>query len=320
MYILGISCFYHDSAAALLKDGEVIAAAHEERFSRLKHDERFPKQAIDFCLKYAGIKTKDLDAVAFYEKPFLKFERILLTSLDFFPKGLFSFIPAMRTWMGQKLWIKSIIYDALEGFEGPLYFVDHHLSHAASCFFVSPYKKAAILTMDGVGEWATATRGFGEGNKIRLTDEIRFPHSLGLLYSAFTYYLGFKVNSAEYKVMGLAPYGDAKYYKKIINNLLDIKEDGSFRLNLEYFAYPYALTMTSHKFHELFGADPKPLGSKPGQREMDLAASLQKATEEIVLKAVNHLYKTYKSKNLCMAGGVALNCVANGKVIGDKDQ
>lgn len=315
MYILGISCFYHDSAAALLKDGEIIAAAQEERFSRIKHDERFPKNAIKFCLEHASIKASELDAVAFYEKPFLKFERILISSIEFFPKGLFSFLPAMRTWLGQKLWIKQLIYQELENYEGIIYFPEHHISHAASCFLVSPFKKAAILTMDGVGEWATATRGIGEENKITLTHEIKFPHSLGLLYSAFTYYLGFKVNSAEYKVMGLAPYGEPKYFKTIMDKLIDIKDDGGFRLNLKYFAYPYSLVMTSPAFHDLFGSDPNSLGTEPGKREMDLAASLQKVTEEVMVRSTKALFKEYKTKNLCMAGGVALNCVANGKVL-----
>jgi carbamoyltransferase len=315
MNILGLSCFYHDAAAALLKDGEIIAAAQEERFTRVKHDPDFPKKAINFCLKFGKLTSQDLDAVAFYDKPFLKFERILMTSIEHFPKGIFSFVPAMRTWLGQKLWIKQLIYEALPDYQGPIYFPEHHTSHAASAFLVSPFKKAAILTTDGVGEWATATRGLGQDLDINLTHEIRFPDSLGLLYSAFTYYLGFKVNSAEYKVMGLAPYGKPIYKDRILNNLIKVKNDGSFKLNLKYFAYPYALSMTSPAFHQLFDSDPRPLGSKPRQREMDLASSLQKVTEEIMLHLANDLYQTYKTKNLCMAGGVALNCVANGEIL-----
>jgi carbamoyltransferase len=315
MYILGISCFYHDSAAALMHGGKIIAAAQEERFTRIKHDPDFPKNAIEFCLKYAKISAKDLNAVAFYDKPFLKFERLLMTSLDHFPKGVFSFTQSMKTWLSQKLWIKQTILEALSDFRGLLYFTEHHISHAASAFLVSGFDKAAILTVDGVGEWATASKGFGENSSINLTHEIHFPHSLGLLYSAFTYYLGFKVNSAEYKVMGLAPYGKPKYVQKIIDNLIDIKPDGSFKLNLKYFAYPYSLVMTSPAFHKLFNGPPKPLGSQPSQREMDLAASLQLVTEKIMLLNAKNLHKTYKSSNLCMAGGVALNCVANGKIL-----
>ena len=316
IYILGISCFYHDSAAALLRDGEIIAAAHEERFSRKKHDPDFPQKAIDFCLQFEGIKVGDLDGVAFYEKPFLKFERLLMTYIDTWPKGLFSWLPAMRDWLTKKLWIKSLIYDELEPYEGPIYFVEHHVSHAASAYLPSGFDKAAILTMDGVGEWATALRGVGEGNKMKLTQQIDFPHSLGLLYSAFTYYLGFKVNSAEYKVMGLAPYGKPKFAKTITDNLIDIKVDGSFRLNLKYLAYPYALRMTSSAFDQLFeGIAPRSLGSKPGQREMDIAASLQQVTDEIMIASARDLYKRYKTPNLCLAGGVALNCVSNGKIL-----
>lgn len=315
-YILGLSCFYHDAAAALLKNGQVVAAAHEERFTRKKHDPDFPKKAIDFCLKFEGITPSDLTAVAFYEKPFLKFERLLTTYIDTWPKGLFSFLPAMREWLSKKLWIKSLIYDELNSYEGPIYFPQHHVSHAASAYLPSPFEKAAILTMDGVGEWATAIKGYGEGTKMDLAHEIHFPHSLGLLYSAFTYYLGFKVNSAEYKVMGLAPYGKPKYAKTISDNLVDIKADGSFKLNLKYFAYPYALRMTSSAFNRLFdGVAPKPLGSKPQQREMDIAASLQQVTNEIMVRIAGDLYKKYKTPNLCLAGGVALNCVANGKIL-----
>lgn len=315
MRILGISCFYHDAAAALLVDGKFAAAAQEERFTRTKHDPGFPKNAIDFCLDYANLKPEDLDAVAFYDKPFLKFERILMTALNEYPKGIFSFVPAMRTWLGQKLWIKQLIYEQLPSFNGPLYFPEHHMSHAASAFLVSPFRKAAILTVDGVGEWATATRGIGEKLDITLTHEIDFPHSLGLLYSAFTYYLGFKVNSAEYKVMGLATYGEPNYAQKILDNLIDVKQDGSFRLNMSYFAYPYAEVMTSPRFHDLFGGDPRPLESKPGKREMDLASSLQKVLEEILVRQALDLYNEHRTTNLCMAGGVALNCVANEQIL-----
>lgn len=315
-YILGVSCFYHDSAAALIKDGEVVAAAHEERFTREKHDERFPENAIKYCLKFANLSVDQLEAVAFYEKPFLKFERLLMTHLDVWPKGIVSWIPGMREWLTKKLWIKSLIYEQLDGYEGSIYFPEHHISHAASAFLPSPFEKAAILTMDGVGEWATATRGFGEGNEFRLTHQIDFPHSLGLLYSAMTYYLGFKVNSAEYKVMGLAPYGKPKYAKIIADNLIDIKPDGSFKLNLDYFAYPYALKMTSKKLDRLFGnIPPRRLGYKPEQREMDMAASIQKVTDEIMVRSARDLYKKYKTPNLCLAGGVALNCVSNGKIL-----
>ncbi len=315
IYVLGVSCFYHDAAAALLKDGQIIAAGHEERFTRKRHDESFPQGAIDYILDFAGIGPGQLTAIAFYDKPFLKFERLLTTYLDTWPKGLFSFLPAMREWLTRKLWIKSLIYDKLPTFNGPIYFTEHHMSHAASAYLASPFKKSAILTMDGVGEWATATKGLGENNQITLTHQIDFPHSLGLLYSAFTYYLGFKVNSAEYKVMGLAPYGKPKYAKKITDNLIDIKPDGSFKMNLKYFAYPYALVMTTRAFHDLFGGEPRPLGFKPGEREMDLAASIQAVTDEIMIRNARDLYRQYKLPNLCMAGGVALNCVSNGKIL-----
>ena len=256
MYILGLSCFYHDSAAALIKDGKVVAAAHEERFTRDRHDENFPEQAVEFCLNFAKITPKDLTAVAFYDKPFLKFERLLTTYFETWPKGVFSWAKAMPIWLSKKLWIKSMIQEKLEGYNGKIYFPEHHLSHAASAFLVSPFEKAAILTIDGVGEWATATKGVGIGTNINLTHQIDFPHSLGLLYSAFTYYTGFKVNSAEYKVMGLAPYGKPKYAKLILDNLIDVKEDGSFKMNMKYFAYPYGLTMTNNSFYQLFNHPP----------------------------------------------------------------
>ncbi len=315
VYILGISCFYHDSAAALLKDSKIIAAAHEERFTRKRHDEQFPENAVKFCLNFAGINAGDLLAVAFYDKPFLKFERILTTAIDSWPTGIRSWIPAAREWLTKKLWIKSLIYDNLERFNGQIYFPEHHVSHAASTYLASPFQKAAILTVDGVGEWATATKGVGEGNNITLTHQIDFPHSLGLLYSAFTYYLGFKVNSAEYKVMGLAPYGKPKYTRRILDELIDVKPDGSFRLNMSYFTYHYGLTMTGDKFANLFGSPTRPQGFKPTQEEMDIAASIQAVTDEIMVRNANDLYKTYKVANLCMAGGVALNCVSTGRIL-----
>lgn len=314
---MGISCFYHDSAAALIKDGEVVAAAHEERFTRVRHDENFPKHAVKFCLDWTKIAPHNLDAVAFYDKPFLKFERLLETYLSTWPKGVFSWSKAMPVWLGKKLWIKSLIQEELEGYEGEIYFPDHHLSHAASTFLVSPFKDAAILTIDGVGEWATATKGFGRGTDITLTHQINFPHSLGLLYSAFTYYTGFKVNSAEYKVMGLAPYGTPRFANMILDHLINVKPDGSFQMNMEYFSYPHGLTMTSHAFHRLFGKEPTPQGQKPTQFEMDIAASIQAVTDEIMLRLTRSLYQEVRLSNLCMAGGVALNCVSNGKILKD---
>lgn len=317
MYILGISCFYHDSAAALVKDGKVIAATHEERFTRKRHDESFPVNSVRFCLDWANIKEKNIDAVAFYDKPFLKFERLLETYLGTWPKGVFSWSKAMPVWLGKKLWIKSLIQEKLDGYEGEIYFPEHHLSHAASAFLVSPFKKAAILTVDGVGEWATTTKGFGDGTDITLTHQLNFPDSLGLLYSAFTYYTGFKVNSAEYKLMGLAPYGKPTYKKLIFDNLIDLKSDGSFRMNMKYFSYPYGLTMTNNAFSDLFGRGPTPPGQKPTQFEMNIAASIQMVTDTVMLTMTRNLYKEIKSENLCMAGGVALNCVSNGKILRD---
>ncbi len=313
MYILGISAFYHDSAAALLKDGEIIAAAQEERFTRKKHDHNFPGNAVNFCLQHAGIKSSDLEIVAFYDKPFLKFERLLETYLAYAPVGIKSFIKAMPLWIKEKLWMKEMIKDKL-GYEGKIIFPEHHESHAASAFYPSPFNEAAILTMDGVGEWTTSSFGVGKNNKIELLADIKFPHSLGLLYSAFTYYTGFKVNSGEYKVMGLAPYGEPKYNDVILKELIDVKEDGSFRMNMEYFNYCAGLTMTNDKFHKLFGGLPRQPESKLTQKEMDLARSVQDVTEEIVLKMGNHVYKETGMKNICLAGGVALNCVANGKL------
>ena len=309
MYILGISAFYHDSAACLVKDGIIIAAAQEERFTRKKHDHTFPANAIQYCLKEAGIEGIDLDYVAFYDKPFLKFERILETYLSFAPMGIKSFLTAMPLWIKKKIWIKELIKDELN-YNGKIIFPEHHESHAASAFFPSPFQEAAFITMDGVGEWSTSSFGVGKGNKIELLADIQFPHSLGLLYSAFTYYTGFRVNSGEYKIMGLAPYGEAKYKDLIYEHLIDVKEDGSFKMNMDYFNYCAGLTMTSNKFHKLFGGPPRKPESKLTQKEMDLARSVQEVTEEVVLKMANHVKKQTGMKYLCLAGGVALNCVA----------
>ena len=314
MYILGISAFYHDSAACIIKDGEIIAAAQEERFTRKKHDFSFPKHAINFCLDFAEVKSSDLEIVAFYDKPFLKFERILETYLTFAPIGIKSFLKAMPLWIKEKLWMKEIIKREL-GYEGKIIFPEHHQSHAASAFYPSPFKEAAILTMDGVGEWTTTSYGTGKENKIDLLAEIKFPHSLGLLYSAFTYYTGFRVNSGEYKVMGLAPYGEPKFKQLIYDYLIDVKEDGSFRMNMDYFNYCAGLTMTNRKFNKLFGGPPRKPESKLTQKEMDIASSLQEVTEEIVLKIGKHVYKETNMRNLTLAGGVALNCVANGRLL-----
>ncbi len=316
MYILGISAFYHDSAAALIKDGEIIAAAQEERFTRKKHDYSFPSNAVKFCLEEAGITINDVGYVAFYDKPFIKFERILETYLAYAPSGIRSFIKAVPLWIKKKLWMKDLIQAEL-GYEGKILFPEHHESHAASAFFPSPYREAAVLTMDGVGEWTTASFGVGEGNKLSIQSEIRFPHSLGLLYSAFTYYTGFKVNSGEYKVMGLAPYGKPVYKDVILNELMDLKEDGSFKLNMKYFNYCAGLTMTNARFHKLFGGEPRKPESKITQREMDLAASIQQATEEVMMRIARHIHAVTGKKYLVLAGGVALNCVANGLIIRD---
>ncbi len=314
MYILGISAFYHDSAACLVKDGKIIAAAQEERFTRKKHDHGFPINAINFCMDFAGISPSELEIISFYDKPFLKFERILETYLQFAPKGIKSFIKAMPLWIKQKLWMKENIRKELN-FEGKIIFPEHHFSHAASAFYPSPFKEAAILTMDGVGEWTTTSFGTGKDNSIELFADIKFPHSLGLLYSAFTYFTGFKVNSGEYKLMGLAPYGEPKYKDIILKELIDVKEDGSFRMNMDYFNYPAGLEMTNDRFAELFGGGPRKPESKLTQREMDLAKSVQEVTEEIVLKLGKHVFKETGMKNLTLAGGVALNCVANGKLL-----
>ncbi len=314
MYIIGISAFYHDSAACLLQDGEIIAAAQEERFTRIKHDHSFPINAVNYCLNFAKIDIAEVGHIAFYDKPFLKFERILETHLAFAPKGITSFIKALPLWIKKKLWIRELIKDNLE-YNGNILFPEHHISHAASAFFPSPFKEAAFITMDGVGEWATTSYGIGEGNNLELQADIKFPHSLGLLYSAFTYYTGFRVNSGEYKVMGLAPYGNPKYKDLIYNNLIDVKDDGSYKMNMKYFDYSVGLKMTSNKFHSLFGGPPRKPESELTQKEMDLARSVQEVTEEIVVKIAKNVVKETNKKNLCLAGGVALNCVANGKLL-----
>lgn len=314
MNILGISAFYHDSAACLLRDGELVAAAQEERFSRKKHDHRFPKAAVEACLKAGGLTVDDIDHVVFYEKPFSKFARILDTHLAFAPRGLKAFMMAIPSWITEKLWIPGLVEEAL-GTQRPLLFADHHESHAASAFFPSPFDRAAVLTIDGVGEWATSSYGVGEGNRVTLHREMHFPHSLGLLYSAVTYFTGFKVNSGEYKVMGLAPYGEPRFVKQIKEHLIDLREDGSFSMNQEYFNYCAGLTMTSPKIEELFGGPPRAPESRLTQREMDLARSVQEVTEEIVLKMAAHVRKETGESKLCLAGGVALNCVANGKLL-----
>lgn len=317
MNILGISAYYHDNAAALIRDGIIIAAAQEERFSRKKHDHRFPKNAIDFCLNEAGISIADIDLVAFYDKPFLKFERILETYIAFAPIGIKSFIKSMPLWIKEKLWMKELIKNELK-YEGKIIFPEHHESHAASAFYPSPFENAAFLTIDGVGEWTTTSFGIGRANKINILSEIKFPHSIGLLYSAITYYTGFKVNSGEYKVMGLAPYGQPKYVDLILSELMDLKEDGSFKMNMKYFDYAAGLTMTNNNFNKLFGGEPRKPESKLTQREMDLARSVQEVTEEVMLRMARHIKKETGEKNLVLAGGVALNCVANGKILKEK--
>lgn len=324
MKILGISAFYHDAAAAIIVDGEIVAAAQEERFTRKKHDSRFPSHAIQFCLDFARVRAGDLDYIAFYDKPFLKFERLLETYLAFAPRGFRSFREALPLWLKEKLFQKSLLVEELEerlgsdpDWNAKLLFSEHHLSHAASAFYPSPFEHAAVLTMDGVGEWTTTSLAAGHGADLKVVREIHFPHSLGLLYSAFTYYTGFKVNSGEYKVMGLAPYGEPKYASLIKENIIDIKDDGTFRLNLEYFDYCTGLTMTNARFDELFGAPPRKAESRLTQREMDLAASIQAVTEEVMLKLARSVAKETGEKNLCLAGGVALNCVANGKILRD---
>jgi carbamoyltransferase len=325
MNILGISAYYHDAAACLVRDGEIIAAAQEERFTRKKHDAEFPANAIAYCLEEAGIQPREVDHVVFYDKPFLKFERLLETYLAYAPRGFKSFSTSLPVWLKDKLFQKSVISNALKHLWGKeiewserLLFSEHHLSHAASAFFPSPFEEAAVLTMDGVGEWTTTSLAIGSGNELSVVKEIQFPHSIGLLYSAFTYYTGFKVNSGEYKVMGLAPYGEPKYADLIKSHLIDIKEDGSFALDMSYFNYATGLTMTSAKFHDLFGAPPRKPESELTQREMDLAASIQAVTEEVVIKLAKGVARETGLKNLCLAGGVALNCVANGKLLREK--
>jgi carbamoyltransferase len=324
MRILGISAYYHDSAAAVVVDGKVVSAAQEERFTRKKHDSSFPVNAIKSCLDIAGISPGQIDQVAFYDKPFLKFERLLETYLAFAPRGFGSFREALPVWVKDKLFQRTTILKALKELDGgadwgaKLLFSEHHLSHAASAFYPSPFQRAAVLTMDGVGEWTTTSLALGDGRALKVMREIQFPHSLGLLYSAFTYYTGFKVNSGEYKVMGLAPYGEPKYAQKIKEHLIDIKDDGSFRLNLDYFEYCTGLTMTNSKFDELFGAPRRKPEDRLEQREMDLAASIQAVTEEVVLKLAQGIARETGERNLCLAGGVALNCVANGKLLRKK--
>ncbi|MDC3114662.1 carbamoyltransferase [Candidatus Pelagibacter sp.] len=322
--ILGISAFYHDSAACLLKDGKILAAAQEERFTRKKHDPRYPRHAIEFVLKYANLKLSEVDQIVFFEKPFLKFERLLETYVAFAPRGFISFSKAMPLWIKEKLFQKNFLFNKLKEHDQNyksdqnIYFSDHHLSHAASAFFPSPFDEAVILTADGVGEWATTTVAVGKDNNLEIKKEIHFPHSLGLLYSAFTYYTGFKVNSGEYKLMGLAPYGNPIYEDKV-KELLDIKDDGTFRLDQKYFNYATGLTMTNDKFSNLFGQKPRnPQNEKITQFHMDIAASIQKVTEEIMINLAKSIRKEYGIKNLCLAGGVALNCVANGKILQEK--
>jgi carbamoyltransferase len=315
-FILGISAFYHDSAAALLADGEIVAAAQEERFTRKKHDQDFPVHAIEYCLEEAGIGPEQLDYVGFYDKPFLKFDRLLETYLAYAPAGFKSFSRAMPLWLRKKLHLPREMSKGLgKAYKKKYVFAEHHESHAASAFFPSPFDEAAILTLDGVGEWATASFGTGKGNRIELSHELRFPHSLGLLYSAFTYFCGFRVNSGEYKLMGLAPYGIPKYADRILDKLLDLKEDGSFRMDMSFFNYCQGLTMTSRKFHELFDGPPREPESELGQREMDIAASIQTVTEEIMMRSARMLHERTGMNNLCLAGGVALNCVGNGRIL-----
>ena len=314
MNILGISAYYHDSAACLVRDGEIVAAAQEERFTSKKHDHRFPAAAVEYCLREGGMAPDELDFVAFYDKPLQKFERLLETYLDYAPLGLRSFIMAMPLWLREKLWTQDHITKSCKT-KAKVLFTEHHESHAASAFFPSPFQSAAILTIDGVGEWATSSYGRGDGNELHLLAETRFPHSLGLLYSAFTYYTGFKVNSGEYKVMGLAPYGEPTFVKPILEHLINVAEDGSLRLNMEYFKYAHGLTMTNGAFDKLFGGPPRKPESPLTQREMDLARSIQDVTELSMLRMAKHVHRETGEKALCMAGGVALNCVGNGRIL-----
>jgi len=313
--ILGISAYYHDSAACLVRDGEIVAAAQEERFTRKKHDPEFPRHAVAYCLREAGLRAEELDYVGFYDKPLLKFERILQNYVGVAPRGLQSFLSAMPIWLKDKLFTRNLVREELPGLKGPVLFAEHHESHAASAFYPSPFAEAAVLTMDGVGEWATSSYGVGRGKDLELLAELRYPHSLGMLYSAFTYYTGFKVNSGEYKVMGLAPYGEPKYVDLIFDKLVQLKDDGSFKMNMAYFNYLDGLTMTNGAFDRLFGGPPRQPESQLTQREMDLAASVQKVTEEIMLRMAQHVHRETGMENLCLAGGVALNCVGNGRLL-----
>jgi carbamoyltransferase len=313
-FVLGISCFYHDSAACLLRGGNIVAAAQEERFTRKKHDPGFPNNAVKYCLDEAGITINDIDHLAYYDKPLLTFERLLMSYLTTAPKGLRSWLQAMPSWLGQKLHIPRVVKKET-GYQGDVLFTEHHEAHAASAFYMSPYNKAAILTVDGVGEWATASYGYGQGNEITLLKELHFPDSLGLLYSAFTYFTGFRVNSGEYKLMGLAPYGQPLYSDLILSELIDLKKDGSIRLNQSYFDYVGGLRMTNRRFSKLFGGPPREPETEITQREMDLAASIQVVAEKIILRMVSHVHNETKLDSLCLAGGVALNCVANGRII-----
>ena len=315
MYTLGISCYYHDSAAAILKDGNVVAAVEEERFSRKKFDDGFPKLAIEWCLNEANVTPQEISTVAFYDKPILKFERLLDNYIAVAPRGLYSFLDVIPKWLHKRLWIKDEIKKSLKQFNGKIIFPEHHLSHAAHAFFTSPFNEAAVLTVDGVGEWSTTTFGHARNEEIELTHDIRWPHSVGLLYSAFTYFLGFKVNEGEYKLMGLSAYGKPKYYDLILDKLIDLKQDGSVHLNMEYFAFTYDKVMTNQKFSDLFGIDVKKEGSPTEQIHKDIAASAQLVLEEVLLKMVNHVWHETKSKNLCFGGGVALNGVANYRIL-----
>jgi carbamoyltransferase len=313
--ILGVSAYYHDSAACLVEDGFIVAAAQEERFSRKKHDAGFPSQAVDYCLREAGIDIGQLDLVGFYEKPLVKFDRLLETYTACAPRGWASYLMAMPIWLSEKLWLSEDIRDRLPGYEGPILFGEHHESHAASAFYPSPFEQAAIVTIDGVGEWATSSIGVGRGNEIEMIRELRFPHSLGLLYSAFTYFAGFRVNSGEYKVMGLAPYGEPKYVKTIKDHLLEVRDDGSLWMNMDYFTYPHSLTMTGRSFETLFDGPARAPESELTQREMDLARSVQDITEEVMLKMTAFAHRETGMRDLCLAGGVALNCVGNGRIL-----
>ena len=315
MYNLGISCYYHDSAAALLKNGHVIAAVEEERFSRKKFDDDFPKQAIEWCLNEAKISPSEIHSVAFYDKPILKFERLLDNYITFAPRGLYSFLDTIPKWLHKRLWIKNDIKKLLKGFDGEIVFPEHHLSHAAHTFFTSEFDESAILTVDGVGEWSTTSFGHAKNNSINLTNDMRWPHSLGLFYSAFTYFLGFKVNEGEYKLMGLASYGKPKYYDEILDKLIEVKDDGSIHLDMKYFAFTYDKVMTNNKFSKLFGIEPRKKDEKVESIHYDIGASAQKVLEDILIKMVNHVFDKFKIKNLCLGGGVALNGVANYRIL-----